>query len=636
MNFASKLILSCRENLAPILAGIIGLFVFYTSFYGGFETLIQRSLFVALISSLAVLLYPLGKNKSWRTLGVFIDLTIVTIVIISTIYIVLNFETIMNSMPFAQNIDIWLASLTLLCILELARRTASLIFPILVGTAISYAYFGQYIPGELGHRGFDIYYLTEVIFLSDRGMWGMLVNIASTTLASFILFGSFLLHTGAGQTFLDMSSRVSGSSVGGAAKIATIASGLFGSISGSSVANVATTGNFTIPLMKRLNYPSAFAGAVEAMASTGGQLAPPIMGTAAFVMAELIGVNYWTIITVAFIPALLLYFGIFTTVHLISKKSNFGKVDSSELPNWKDSLVWHRLAPILCAFIGILLGVIKGYSINMTACLGIIGNVGAFVICNILLKKSWKESLQKIKLALIDGGKGVVVVGIILVAAQIFVAMINLTGIGVTITNIILNFAGGDVLLIAILMALVCLIAGMGLPTSAAYVLVAAVFAPALIQQGFEAITVHLFVLYYAALSVITPPVCIAVFVASAISQDPWHKVAAYTLRLGGVAYILPLLFLFNPELLLEGSTVSIITTIFLTILQIIALSSFLAAYPFGGRKFSWVLWIVPAALIFSPEIYIKLIGAFIVISMLLINNRIPKNNCHTTISPTI
>ncbi|GAM57953.1 fused permease component [Vibrio ishigakensis] len=228
-----------------------------------------------------------------------IDTAIVGMVLTGVGYIIVNFETIMNDLPFAEQVDVWIACSALVGLLELSRRCASPVFPILVGLALAYAYLGEYISGVMGHRGFDIFYLTEVIYLSDRGMWGMLVNIASTTLASFILFGSFLLHTGAGQTFLDMSSRISGSSVGGAAKIATIASGLFGSISGSSVANVATTGNFTIPLMKRLRYPSPFAGAVEAMASTGGQLAPPIMGTAAFVMAELVGVNYWTIITVA-------------------------------------------------------------------------------------------------------------------------------------------------------------------------------------------------------------------------------------------------------------------------------------------------------------------------------------------------
>ncbi|MDV5169920.1 TRAP transporter fused permease subunit [Photobacterium rosenbergii] len=611
-----------RERAIPIVGACIGIFIFYTSFFGTFETLIQRSLFVALIVILGVMLHPLGHGAKWRPLGLFVDLLIVLAVLTGVGYILVNFETIMNDLPFAEQIDVWIGGLALIGILELSRRCASPVFPILVSIALAYAYFGEYISGAMGHRGFDMYYLTEVIYLSDRGMWGMLVNIASTTLASFILFGSFLLHTGAGQTFLDMSSRISGSSVGGAAKIATIASGLFGSISGSSVANVATTGNFTIPLMKRLKYPSAFSGAVEAMASTGGQLAPPIMGTAAFVMAELVGVNYWAIITIAFIPAVLLYFGIFNTVHLISKKSDFGKVDDSELPDWRESLVWHRITPIVCAFGGIILGVINGYSINMTACLGIIGNVGAFIICSLLQKAPLGSIVEKLKAALIDGGKGVVVVGILLVAAQVFVAMVNLTGVGVTITNIILDFANGDVLMIAILMAVVCLIAGMGLPTSAAYVLVSAVFAPALIQQGFAPVTVHLFVLYYAALSVITPPVCISVFVAAAISQDPWHKVAGYTLRLGGTAYLLPLLFLFNPGLLLEGSMSSIIMIVVFTVLQVMALSSLMAAYPVTSHKYSWLFWLIPAAAMFSPLLWVKAAAAATVIMMVYVSNQ--------------
>lgn len=622
---------SLRERAIPVIGTCIGVFIFYTSFFGTFETLIQRSLFVALITVLGVMLYPLGQGGKWRPAGLIVDVSIVVAVLTSVGYIIVNFETIMNDLPFAENVDVWISATALLGILELSRRCASPIFPILVGVALAYSYLGEYISGPMGHRGFDVYYLTEVIYLSDRGMWGMLVNIASTTLASFILFGSFLLHTGAGQTFLDLSSRISGSSVGGAAKIATLASGLFGSISGSSVANVATTGNFTIPLMKRLKYPSPFAGAVEAMASTGGQLAPPIMGTAAFVMAELVGVNYWTIIVIAFIPAILLYLGIYNTVHLISKKSDFGKVDDSELPDWRKSLVWHRIAPIICAFGGIILGVVNGYSINMTACLGIIGNVGAFVTCSLIKQVSLREILGKLRAALVDGGKGVVVVGILLVAAQVFVAMVNLTGVGVTITNIILDFAGGDVLTIAILMAVVCLIAGMGLPTSAAYVLVSAVFAPALIQQGFNPLTVHLFVLYYAALSVITPPVCIAVFVASAISHDPWHKVAGYTLRLGGTAYLLPLLFLFNPELLLEGSVISIITILVITILQVIAFSSLLAAYPVTSNKYSWLLWLLPAIAIFSPILWIKAGGALSVVLMMYISNQQFSNKSYLT-----
>lgn len=247
---------SLLNFFAAIIAIGIGLFVFYTSFFGSFETLIQRAIFVAMIVPLSVLLFPLGYGKKWRPLGALIDILISIFVIISATYIVLNFERIMNNLPVAEEIDIILGFGTLLVILEMARRSASLIFPLIVGGIVIYAFLGDKIPGALGHRGFDIGYLAEVIFLSDRGLWGMLVSIASTTLAAFILFGSLLLHTGAGQTFFDLSARAGGKSPGGAAKIATIASGLFGSISGSSVANIATTGNFTIPLMKRLRYPA--------------------------------------------------------------------------------------------------------------------------------------------------------------------------------------------------------------------------------------------------------------------------------------------------------------------------------------------------------------------------------------------
>ena len=220
-----------RERLASGLALIIGLFVFYTSFFGAFETLIQRAGFVAMIVSMALLLYPTGKNMRWRPLGLVLDIGMIAWVAVSAAYVILNFERIMVQLPFAEPIDVWLGFGTLLVILELARRTASLVFPIIVGGMVAYAFFGDMIPGAFGHRGFDIYYITEVMFLSDRGLWGMLVSIASTTLAAFILFGSLLLHTGAGQTFFDLSARAGGASPGGAATVATIASGLFGSIS---------------------------------------------------------------------------------------------------------------------------------------------------------------------------------------------------------------------------------------------------------------------------------------------------------------------------------------------------------------------------------------------------------------------
>ncbi|MEM8554211.1 MAG: TRAP transporter fused permease subunit [Pseudomonadota bacterium] len=609
---------SLRDRTASALALVIGLFVFYTSFFGAFETLIQRAGFVAMIVTMAVLLYPTGGKSRWRPLGMVLDTLMVVWVIVSAIYVIANFERIMVDLPFAEPLDVWLGFGTLLVILELARRTASLVFPIIVGGMVAYAFFGDAIPGAFGHRGFDIYYITEVMFLSDRGLWGMLVSIASSTLAAFILFGSLLLHTGAGQTFFDLSARAGGASPGGAAKIATIASGLFGSISGSSVANIATTGNFTIPLMKRLRYPAPFAGGVEAVASTGGQLAPPIMGTAAFVMAELVGVNYWTIVAVAFLPALLFYIGVFTTVHLIAKRTGLGQVDAGDLPDWRAALDWRRLAPICAGVAGLGWGIWNGNSIQLTACYGMIGIIVAYAVATLTGGGTVKEVATTLIRALRDGGKGVVIVGILLVAAQVFVAMVNLTGVGVAVTSQILAVAGDSIWLIAVIMAGVCLIAGMGLPTSAAYVLVAAVFAPVLIQQGLDPVMVHLFVLYYAALSVITPPVCVAVFVSSTIAQAPWLRVAVDTLRLGGTAYALPMLFIAYPGLLLQGGPEAIAHAVLSGTVFVVAVAALFAGWrvPRLG-PFSPVVWMTVALLALLPSwgasilALVLLVGAF-------------------------
>ena len=591
-----------RLRLAEGLALLIGIFVFYTSFAGAFETLIQRASFVTMIVTMAVLLYPTGGGRRWRPLGIALDLAMVGWVLVSAVYVILNFERIMTSLPFAEPVDVWLSFGTLLVVLELARRTASLVFPLIVGGMVAYAFFGDAIPGSFGHRGFDRFYITEVMFLSDRGLWGMLVSIASTTLAAFILFGALLLHTGAGQTFFDLSARAGGASPGGAAKIATVASGLFGSISGSSVANIATTGNFTIPLMRRLNYPAPFAAGVEAVASTGGQLAPPIMGTAAFVMAELVGVNYWTIAAVAFLPAFLFYLGVFTTVHLIAKRTGLGAVDQADLPDWRAALNWRRMAPILAGVGGLAWGIWNGNSIELTACYGMIGIIVAYAVATLTGGGSAREVAATLIRAFQDGGKGVVIVGILLVAAQVFVAMVNLTGVGVAVTSQILAFAGDNIWVIAGVMAVVCLIAGMGLPTSAAYVLVAAVFAPVLIQQGLDPLMVHLFVLYYAALSVITPPVCVAVFVAATIADAPWLKVARDTLRLGGTAYALPMLFLAYPGLLLNGGPEAIAHAVLSGVTFVLAFAALFAAQPVRWLGLAApLLWICAAILALLP-----------------------------------
>ena len=623
-----------RQMAIGALAVLLGAFVFYTSFSGPFESLVQRSLFVMMITALAVLMHPLFEGSRWRPLGIAIDAAIVAMVTVSGSYIIGSYESIMTDLPWATGWDMVMGFGTLLCVLELARRSSNWVFPLIVIAAVAYAFFGYLIPGQFGHRGFDAGYLTEIIFLSDRGLWGMLVNVASTTLAAFVLFGAILLHTGAGETFFDLSARLGGSRPGGAAKIATFASGFFGAINGSTVANVATTGNFTIPLMKRLKYPPAYAGAVEAIASTGGQLAPPIMGTAAFVMAELVGLNYWAIALAGVVPALLFYLGIYSTVHVIAVRQGFSPVTDDTLPDWRGAMSFARLAPIVAGLLGLAFGVINGNSVELTACYGMIAMLVAVLVARISKGEDPRAVFGIILRALEAGGKGVVIVGILLVGAQVFVAMINLTGFGVAVTAAVLSIGQGQLWLIAGLMAVVCLIAGMGLPTSAAYVMVAAVFAPALIQQGLDPLVVHMFVLYYAALSVITPPVCLGVFVAATIAQAPWMKVALQTLRLGATAYALPMLFIAYPGMLGGGGAMAIARAVISGAVFVLAMAHLLGGARLPGGMAARLLWLLPVGLALMPPWWATLSGAAVFGGLVLASRRVTLQPTPPTSQP--
>lgn len=579
--------LNARQMLLSVSAGLLSLFVFYTSFFGSFETLVQRSLFVFGVTLLGILMFP----SKWGRLGQLLDLLGLLAVGITTTYIIVQFEDIMGDLPLADTADKLMMLSTLTMILVLAKRISGLVFPTIVIASVLYALFGFLIPGALGHRGFDLGYVTEVVLLSDKGLWGMLVGVASTTLAAFVLFGALLLHTGAGEAFFQLAAKLASRTQGGAAKVSTLASAFFGTISGSTVANVATTGNFTIPLMIRLGYPRTFAGGVEAVASTGGQLMPPIMGTAAFVMAELIGENYWTIVVAATIPALAFYLAILISVHLATKKLKLvDRPDEIESSIVQTKIGLLDYAPIVGGFAGILFGVLNGNSINLTACLGMVGIIVAFVAVSIHKGIGTALIVKRLVNALTDGGKGVVTVGILLISAQIFVAMLNLTGLGVAVSNLVLDAAGGDVAIVIVVMSLICLVAGMGLPTSAAYVLVAAVFAPALISQDLDPMAVHLFVLYFACLSVITPPVCVGSFVASSIAKCSWLNLSGWAIRLGAACYFVPFLFFAYPGILLKGDLFDILNGILAGLILALALPKVLIEIPRKLDRFV-VIW---------------------------------------------
>lgn len=618
-----------RKRAISTTALILGLFILYTAAFGAFEALVQRAVFLALIVVQGLLHYPLGAGKRWRPAGLAIDMALGIAVVGTCAWIVAHADEIMTSLPNSGRLEIAMTVALVLIILELSRRAIGLIFPAMVSASLLYALFGNYIPGRLGHRGFDIHFVTETLLLSDIGIWGSLLGVAATIIAVFSLFGSFLLHSGGGQCFMDLALRVSGRSIGGGAKIATVASGIFGMVSGSAVGNVATTGTFTIPLMKRLGYPAALAGAVEAVASTGGQLAPPIMGAAAFIMAEIISVDYVTIAVAAILPALLFYAGVFGTVHVIARENELGRVPEDQIPAWRTILRKDRLAPILGAFGGLGFGILNGNSIGLAAFFGILGTVIGVLFGHLGAKHDDSEPMaRQFKRAIVEGSNSLVVVGILLAGAQIMVSMINLTGIGVTLSSIIAGNAGSSIVLVGLVVAVVCMVMGMGIPTTAAYVLVAATLAPALIKAGVAPLAAHMFVFYFATLSVITPPVCVAVFVAAGIAGVGWTSVARRAVTLGAVTYVIPFLFLLYPDMLTPTLTIGYVEAVVSGLVFVAAFAHLFGnARITGNRVADGIAWLAVALIAVYPNALGLVIASALLVTLMMIRrSRYPLN----------
>jgi TRAP transporter 4TM/12TM fusion protein len=617
-----------RKHLTRGLALTLGGLILYTSATGPFESLVQRGIFLALVILLGLTVYPLGAGKRWRPLGVAFDLALAVGTVLACGYVVMNYERILIELPWASTRDMLFTGVLLVAILELSRRAIGVIFPLLVVAGLAYAWFGAAIPGPLGHRGFDLAYITETIYLGDLGVWGMLVGVAATTIAAFVLFGSLLLHTGGGQTFMDIALRISGRSPGGAAKVATVASGLFGMVSGSAVANVATTGNFTIPMMKRLDYPRPFAAGVEAVASTGGQIAPPILGAAAFIMAEILGESYLRIALAALLPAILFYLGVFVTIHLVAQRRNLRVVPSDELPGWRDVLRPERIVPILAALGGLFYGVLSGRSIQLSAFYGILMTVLTFVPFSLYAKIPPRQILDKLLSGLTDAGRGMVIIGVLLAGAQILVAMIGMTGIGVTLASLIVNVGGESLFLVAGIVGGVCLILGMGIPTTAAYVLVASVLAPALTTIGVEPLIAHLFVFYFATLSVITPPVCVAVFVASGIAGTSWLPAAGEAVRLAGAIYVIPFLLLIYPALAGFGGAVDIALASCQGVVFVLAFASLMSRVAITGKRALDIIGlIVVIVLALTPGWLTTAASLLTLVAMYALHRRQPRSS---------
>lgn len=582
------------------------LFHFYTAGFGSFPNLIQRSLHVGFALALAFILYASHERR--RKAVPWLDWVFVAISLISPLWVTWNYDRFMARLG-ANTWDLILGTLTVILLMEAARRVIGWVFTLLAALFIGYAFLGPWLPMPFTHRGLSFHSVINQLYLTDLGLWGTTTHITATVVAIFIIFGAVIVVTGGGKTFMDLALLVAGRSVGGPAKVATVASGLFGTVSGTAAANVAVTGTFTIPLMKRQGYASSFAAAVEATASSGGQLMPPIMGAGAFIMAELLGVPYVNVMLAALVPSLLFYAGVFMAVHYESKKRGYAPVPESEMPRARDVFSLRQFGPFILPILGLIVMLLRGSTPQKAGFTAVVIAMVLFVLSD------WQAAhiVARLK-ALIRGfesaGYGLVMIAVLAGTAQIIIGMIGVTGFGVRLSALLIAASGG-IMIVGLLLAMaVALVLGMGMPTTAAYLLAAAVLGPSLTNMGVAALPAHLFIFYFAIISAITPPVCTAVFVAAAIARTRWLEVAWVATRLGIVAFIIPYMFVYSPSLLLMGDR---------GVVALAALTAFVGVCGLAGaamgyfvrenRPLETVLLLIGALLLIRPGLVTDIIG---------------------------
>lgn len=556
----------------------------------------QRSLHLGL--ALLLLYLPL-RRPAWpaggaaRRLGAALDLAIAAVAAVACGHVFLAETRLVESFLVEADVqELVLGTLLTLIVLDAARRTTGWILPVLAAAMIAYTLLGQLIPGSWGHPGFSFQYLIEHLYLGTEALWGRITGLSAGIIAIFIIFGSILMATGAAETFMKLSLIAAGRASGGAAKVATLASAFFGMINGAAVANVATTGNFTIPAMIRLGYRKAFAGAVEAVASSGGQITPPIMGTAAFVMAELLEVPYLSIALIAVIPAFLFFCTVWFSIDVEARRQGLRSFGRDEIPSLREALDPRQAVPLLVTVVVLLASMAAGHALVLSAFLAITTNVALYLVFGRAAGETIRQKLASLRGGIETGARHVCSLVPLLVCAQIILSLISLTGIGIKLSELILSVGEGHGLLAAsILTFAVSMILGMGMPTTAAYLLAAAVCVAALTSLGIPALTAHFFVFYSAILSALTPPVCTAVFTASVITGIHWWPIAVVSIRLAIMKYVLPFYFIYRPALLLDAGTGEIFWA---TAVAVVA--AFLFAVGTGGfylRRVGWPLRIL-------------------------------------------
>ncbi len=533
-----------RRWAERVLAALTVGFHLWLLFEGLISNLVSRPLHMALAVPWVLLLAPCANPFArWfgRVLGVA--------AIAAALWIVWNYRLLDEQYGMlVGTFQYGVAVLLVLAVLEMARRVVRLALPTVAVLALLYGMFGQYVPGEFGHPGIPWASLFGNLTIAETGIWGPLTGVSVNIVAIFVVLGAVLSAGEAGTGFMALAMRVAGRLRGGAAKVAVLASALFGSLSGSASANVASTGAVTLPMMKRLGYPPSLAAAVEAVASTGGQIMPPLMGAGAFVMVELLQIPYSRVMAAAFLPALLFFFACWVGIDLAARRHDLVPVSRRELPSTELLL---RTVPFFLLPLGLLLWLLLGRGVTaQLAAAWAVFVAFALLLTDRRLRFELGAVLRRFETAILAAARQIAAIASIIICAGLVIGVLNLTGLGVKVTSVIVGLSGGQLLPALLLTALACLVLGMEVPTTAAYVIAVSVAGPALQQLGLDGITAHLFVFWYALLSTITPPVCGTVFIASGMLGAPWLATALHAMRLGLGLYLVPLGFVVEPALI--------------------------------------------------------------------------------------
>jgi TRAP transporter 4TM/12TM fusion protein len=496
------------DGLARICAAVLSVLSIYTAFFGTFETMIQRTMHLSFICVIGLFIYRLKAAKKFPLADLVVNVALAVVIVAANVYLMINWKELYIS-PFMDFTGLFFGLAAILILLELTRRTVGLSLAIIVVIFLAYAYFGNYIPGFLGHRGYNLERIVVQVFAGTEGIYGIPLGVCATIVIVFLLFGSFLEHAGASGILLALATSIAGRYRGGPAKVAICGSGLMGMLSGSSAANVATTGAVTIPMMKKSGVEPVVAGAIEAVASSGGYKTPPIMGAVAFVMAHMLGVEYAAVCVAAALPAFFHYFGLFIMVDLYA-----GEKRLEGLPKGQINPFWPALkqgAPFLIP-VAMLIGLMIARYSAMFACAYSLLALWIVAILNRQL------SFNGIYQALKDGAVRIVPITIPCAVAGIILGLLTLTGAGMKLSQIIDFLAQGSLFLTLFWIMVISIILGMGLPPVVSYLVLAALEAPILIGMGVSPMAAHLFIFYFCALSLITPPICTTSFTAAAIA----------------------------------------------------------------------------------------------------------------------